>query len=77
MPVLAHVLSSLSQDEALQEFTVLRQKRVDWVVDESNKIIRLASTGRSWIGRIIRNMMIRYKGPANVAGWIYLMSQEI
>lgn len=74
--VLAQVLSGLSQDEALQEFTVLRQKRVDWVVEESNKIIRLASTGKSWIGRIIRNMMIRVKGPANVAGWKRLMSQE-
>jgi len=71
--VLAKALSTMSQKLALEEFQKIRENRVDWVVNESNKIIRLAGTGRTFFGRLVRNFIIRVGGPANVKGWRYLL----
>ena len=73
--VLAKVLSTMPQNLALKEFTRLREKRVDWVVNESNKIIHLAGIGKTFIGRVIRNFIVRLNGPINVKGWKFLLSE--
>lgn len=57
----------------LSQFKSQRLERISWVIDESSRFIRLASKGRSFIGRVIRNAMVRKLGPANVAGWRKLM----
>lgn len=75
--LLADLLAEdLPPETLLPRFKRERSDRIYWVVDESNKVIRLASKGRSFIGRLIRNMLVRKMGPANVAGWRKLMSER-
>jgi len=62
--------------QALKNYDERRLPRVKWVVNESNKIIKLAASGNSLIGRLLRNMLIRKKGPANVVGWRKLMEES-
>ena len=57
----------------LPEFKAQRLAQISWVIDESNRVIHLAGKGRSFIGRVIRNMVIRKTGPANVNGWRKLL----
>lgn len=76
-----HLLADLlakgqSIETALAEFKLLRAERIYWVVEESNRVIRLASKGRSFVGRVLRNMMVRKLGPANVQGWRKLLSDN-
>lgn len=76
-----HLLAELlsSDDDVgcvMSKFKMQRAQRIFWVVDESNKVIRLASKGQGLLGRVIRNMMVRKMGPANVAGWRKLMATE-
>ncbi|MBD1584780.1 FAD-dependent monooxygenase [Pseudoalteromonas sp. S16_S37] len=76
---LAKLLEDIHADDipsALTEFEKIRSQRVSWTVSESNKIIKLANLGKSFFGRIIRNFIIRKKGPANVVGWRKLLSQN-
>ena len=61
-------------DIALQQYAERRRSRVSWTVKESNKIIKLAGLGQSPIGRLLRNSIIRIKGPANVVGWKKLLN---
>jgi hypothetical protein len=62
----------IAQDKAIEsvlsEFKTQRLNRIAWAVDESNRVIRLASKGRSLIGRVLRDFIVRKQGPANVAG---------
>lgn len=57
----------------LPAFKAQRLAKISWVVDESNSMIRLAAKGRSLIGRVIRNRVIRKTGPANVNRWRKLL----
>ncbi len=73
-----HLLADLllkdeSIETTLKQFSDARLPRVKWVIDESNRIIRMAAKGSGLIGRLLRNAMIRRKGPANVAGWRKLL----
>lgn len=68
--------SAGSIDQALLDFEQNRLPRVQWVVSESNRIIRLANKGNSWLGRLIRNFIIRKNGPANVVAWRKLLSES-
>ncbi|WP_076411596.1 FAD-dependent monooxygenase [Shewanella sp. UCD-KL12] len=73
-----HCLADLLEKETnvasiLHSFKAKRLKQVSWVVDESTRVIRLASKGRFWLGRVIRNIIVRVTGPANVNGWRKLL----
>ena len=58
-----------SIENALENFKKDRVERIDWVINESNRIIRLAGKGKFILGRIIRNIIIKKTGPANVLAW--------
>ena len=73
---LANLLNEASIPEALRKFEEVRIPRIEWIVKESNKIIKLAAIGRYRWGRFIRNFMIRKNGPTNVAGWRKLLSEK-
>ncbi len=60
-------------DTIFSLFKQQRLERISWVIDESNRIIRLASKGRTFLGRVIRNFVVRKGGPANVNGWRKLL----
>jgi 2-polyprenyl-6-methoxyphenol hydroxylase-like FAD-dependent oxidoreductase len=60
-------------DTVFAHFKQQRLERISWVIDESNRVIRLASKGRTFLGRVIRNFIIRKGGPANVNGWRKLL----
>ncbi|MCJ8272798.1 MAG: FAD-dependent monooxygenase [Psychrosphaera sp.] len=64
----------LEVEGLLRQFRAKRIERISWVIDESNRVIRLASKGRSFLGRVIRNFIVRKQGPANVAGWRKLLT---
>jgi len=66
-----HLIPSL-----LAQFKAERITRISWVIDESNKTIKLAEIGKSLLGRLIRNTIIRLTGPTNVNGWRKLMTMK-
>ena len=74
---LATLLDSHSIGDALTAFKAIRLPRIKWVVAESNRIIALAAKGRSVIGRVVRNCVIRKTGPANVVGWRKLQDNAV
>ncbi|MFT5161985.1 MAG: hypothetical protein ACI9FJ_000553 [Alteromonadaceae bacterium] len=57
----------------LSQFKQQRLVRFSWVIDESNRMIRMAVKGRLFIGRVLRNLMLRKIGPPNVGGWRKLL----
>ena len=73
---LTNLLKENSISDALSKFEQIRKPRIEWVVNESNKIIKLASMGKYWFGRFLRDFIVRKKGPANVAGWRKLLSEK-
>jgi hypothetical protein len=50
---------------------------VQWIVEESNRLVELANKGKSWPGRLIRNTLLRQHGPANVAAWRRILSDSV
>ncbi|MGJ8691675.1 MAG: FAD-dependent monooxygenase [Thalassotalea sp.] len=74
---LARVLAVTDIDNALSVFSGERLARINYVVNESNKIIKLAGLGRFTLGRLIRNFKIRCQGPANVVGWRKLLTEKL
>ena len=70
---LTDYLESGDIDQALAKFKQTRLSRVQWVIEQSNKIIKLAGIGKTAPGRWLRNRMIRKQGPANVNGWRKLL----
>ena len=73
---LISLLKENSLGDTLSKFEKIRKPRIEWVLKESNKIIELASMGNYYLGRLLRNFIIRKKGPANVSGWRKLMSEK-
>jgi 2-polyprenyl-6-methoxyphenol hydroxylase-like FAD-dependent oxidoreductase len=71
---LADLITRHPVDDALQLYNEERLARVRWVVEESNRLIELAKRGNTWYGRLIRNTLLRQKGPANVAAWRRLLA---
>ena len=71
--LLAELLSQEPLVSVLEKYEELRVSRIQWVVKESNKIIKLAGLGKFWLGRVLRNFIVRKKGPANVTGWRQLL----
>ncbi|WP_157592810.1 FAD-dependent monooxygenase [Pseudoalteromonas citrea] len=69
--------TTLDLQHALANYQQARSARVAWTVQESNKIIKLAGLGQSVLGRLVRNFIIRRKGPANVVGWRKLLAEKI
>jgi len=63
--------------DVLNKFKGRRIERISWVIDTSNKIIRLAEMGKSVFGRFIRNMIIKLTGPQNVRGWRKLLKNKV
>ena len=63
--------------DVLNKFKARRIERISWVIDTSNKIIRLAEMGKSVSGRFIRNMIIKLTGPQNVIGWRKLLKNKV
>jgi 2-polyprenyl-6-methoxyphenol hydroxylase-like FAD-dependent oxidoreductase len=56
-------------DDALLAFKGKRLAHIDWVINTSNKVIRLAQLGKNPIGRLLRNTIVRITGPQNVKAW--------
>ncbi|SFC31134.1 FAD-dependent monooxygenase [Pseudoalteromonas denitrificans] len=69
--------TDLEPNEILNEFKNKRLKRISWVIDESNKVIKLAEMGKSFFGRLLRNSIVRKTGPQNVKGWRKLLTEEV
>lgn len=73
---LISLLKENSICDTLSKFEKIRKPRIEWVLKESNQIIKLASMGNYYLGRLLRNFIIRKKGPVNVSGWRKLMSEK-
>jgi len=58
-----------SIEDTLSEYKKLRLERIDWVINESNKTIKLAELGKYKVGRFIRNAIVKLTGPTNVQAW--------
>ena len=43
---------------------------------ESNRIIKLAEKGKYFLGRIIRNIIVRKSEPANVVAWKKIADED-
>lgn len=69
---LAHYLAEQDVETAIQSFSNNRKERVEWVVKESNKITRVAGIGKTWVGRALRNYVIKKNGCNNVNAWLQL-----
>jgi len=77
--ILAKVLTenNTKNDEVLKPYQELCQKRVNWVVDQSAKMLKMANMGKTLHGRILRNLLICATGPRNVAGWKKLLKDDV
>ncbi|KTD64318.1 FAD-dependent monooxygenase [Legionella spiritensis] len=73
--VLSELLAHFPIRKALEHYRSLRQQRVTWVVKTSDNSIKAFIKMNSRWSMIMRNMMIKRKGPLNVQGWKYLLSQ--
>lgn len=73
---LSELLAHHELDEALAAYKTKRLPRIRWVINESNRMIRMATKGRFWLGRVLRDRIIRRSGPVNVAGWKHLLSKQ-
>lgn len=67
------LISSHNVNTSLASYAAQRFERINWVINQSNKIIKLAELGNKPIGRFIRNSIVRLSGPQNVKGWRYLL----
>lgn len=70
---LAALLTVHPVDKALAAYKAQRLPRVRWVIDESNRMTRMAARGRFRLARVLRDRSIRRSGPVNVAGWRHLL----
>ena len=77
--VLSDLLANNKQtpEQILNLFKENRLNRISWVIDESNKVIKLAELGKSFFGRLLRNTIVRITGPQNVKGWRKLINHDI
>lgn len=71
--VLAQCLSKLPVKEALLRYEAIRKARVDWIVKTSDDAIKSFVRGGSKWSEMLRNLVIRQKGPLNVLGWRQLL----
>ena len=67
--VLSELLAHFPVREALEHYQAERFRRVNWIVKTSDDAIKASIDNRSAWSVMARNLMIRYKGPLNVAGW--------
>ena len=66
-----------TSEQVLRLFKEQRLTRISWVIDESNKVIKLAELGKSLCGRLLRNTIVRFTGPQNVKGWRKLINNDL
>jgi len=67
---------SRSINDALTHFKERRLKRIDWIINESNRVIKLAEKGKYFLGRIIRNIIVRKSEPTNVVAWKKIADED-
>lgn len=72
--VLSELLANCSVREALENYRVQRQQRVNWIVKTSDDSIRSFVKMNSRLSVMARNLFIKRKGPLNVLGWKYLLA---
>tara|TARA_Y100000389_G_C17468970_1_gene528461 strand:- start:2560 stop:3708 length:1149 start_codon:yes stop_codon:yes gene_type:complete len=75
--ILSNLLdTSKSIDIALSSFKSKRLKKIDWIINESNRLVQLAKKGKYLLGRIIRNIIVKKGEPANVTAWKKIANDE-
>lgn len=72
--VLSELLANFPVRKALEYYQNQRCQRVNWIVKTSDDSIRLFIKMNSRLSIMARNLMIKYKGPLNVAGWKHLLA---
>lgn len=72
--VLSELLAHFPVRDALKHYHTLRYPRVNWIVRSSDGPIKLFIKTNSRLAVMMRNVLIRYKGPLNVLGWKHLLS---
>lgn len=72
--VLSELLAHFSVRKALENYRTQREQRVNWIVKTSDASIRSFVKMNSRWSVILRNWLIKYKGPLNAAGWAYLLN---
>lgn len=72
--VLSELLANYPVNKALQLYQMKRIERVSWVVKTSDDSIKAFVKINSALAAMIRNLMIKRKGPLNVLGWKKLLS---
>jgi len=76
--VLAQLIDSqLPVPQTLASFKQQRLAKISWIIDESNKAVKLAQIGKTALGRLIRNTIVRLTGPKNVNGWVKLLQDKL
>ncbi|CAH0989933.1 Aurachin C monooxygenase/isomerase [Sinobacterium norvegicum] len=74
---LSAALQQDSIEQALAQFKAARLARLGWVINESNKVINLASKGNNPLVRMVRNYILRKHGPANVVAWRKILQHDV
>lgn len=67
--VLADALAMQNIDRALESYQARREARIRWIVQYSDGPLPHMLKMESSIGRLIRYLMIKARGPLNVYGW--------
>jgi 2-polyprenyl-6-methoxyphenol hydroxylase-like FAD-dependent oxidoreductase len=72
--VLSELLAHFPISKALELYQAKRTERVNWVVKTSDDSIKAFVKINSSLAAMIRNLVIKRKGPLNVLGWKQLLS---
>ncbi|MEH6545944.1 MAG: FAD-dependent monooxygenase [Sneathiella sp.] len=75
--ILADALAMQNIDQALESYQARREARIRWVVQYSDGPLPHLLKMESWMGRAIRYLMIKSRGPLNVYGWKKLATDRL
>ena len=73
---LANMLKNYPVSKALHQHKAFREPRVSWIVNKSDKPLDMMVNGASLLTIMLRNILIRKKGPLNVQGWRELFKED-
>lgn len=74
--VLTRLLGKYSIPEAFEKYENARKQRVSWIITASDGPIKKIAGKSSPLFIMMRNLLIRCKGPLNVLGWKKLLAED-
>lgn len=75
--LLADLITRYPVDDALEIYNEERLPRAHWIASETLKQNDILIKSKAWPGRLIRNMLLRQQGPAEILAWQKLLKDKV